>query len=82
MRSNRESGLGRYDLVAVPKKTGEGFLLEFKIAESEAALAAKAKEALAQIEDRQYLSGLDLDGRTMHHYGIAFCGKRVCVAMA
>lgn len=82
VRSNRESGYGRYDLVAVPKRKDKaGFLLEFKTAETEDALDAKAEEALVQIETRDYLAGLDVEGRTMHRYGIAFCGKKVRVKM-
>ena len=82
VRSNRESGYGRYDLVAVPKRKDKaGFLLEFKTAETEDALDAKAEEALVQIETRDYLTGLDVEGRTMHRYGIAFCGKKVRVKM-
>ena len=82
VRSNRESGYGRYDLVAVPKRKGEaGFLLEFKTAETEEALKAKAEEALAQIDERDYLAGLDVEDLTMHRYGIAFCGKKVRVKM-
>ena len=82
VRSNRESGLGRYDLVAVPRKKGEeGFLLEFKVAETEDAMEAKAEEALTQIRTQAYLAGLDVEDRTMHRYGIAFCGKNVKVRM-
>ena len=82
VRSNRESGYGRYDLVAVPKRKDKaGFLLEFKTAETEDALDAKAEEALVQIETRDYLAGRDVEGRTMHRYGIAFCGKKVRVKM-
>lgn len=82
VRSNRESGLGRYDLVAVPRKKGEeGFLLEFKMAETEDAMEAKAEEALTQMEAQEYLAGLDVEDRIMHRYGIAFCGKNVKVRM-
>lgn len=82
VRSNRESGYGRYDLVAVPKRKGEeGFLLEFKTAETEDAMEEKAQEALVQMEDKKYLGELDLDGRTMHSYGVAFCGKKVYVKL-
>jgi len=82
VRSNRESGRGRYDLAAIPQEKGEaGFLLEFKTAQREEELEQKAQEALAQIEEKDYLAELRARGVThVHRYGIAFCGKRVQVA--
>lgn len=83
IRSNHESGYGRYDIAAFPKKPGiPGIIIECKTAESEDALAAKAQEALAQIEEKDYLAEFRARGVTdMHRYGIAFCGKRVRVEM-
>ena len=83
MRSNRESGYGRYDLAAIPlAKQGPGFVLEFKVADNEDAMEAKAQEALRQITARDYDAGFRARGvATVLHYGIAFCGKRVCVLL-
>ena len=83
VRSNRESGRGRYDLAAVPlAKDRPGFVLEFKTADSEDALESKAQEALAQIAANDYLAAFRARGVTdVHRYGVAFCGKAVRVAM-
>ncbi len=83
VRSNRESGRGRYDVAVFPKRAGKaGMVLEFKTAESEAKLPAKAQEALAQIAARDYDAELHARGVThVHHYGIAFCGKTVHVEL-
>ena len=82
VRSNRESGRGRYDLAAIPLEKGRsGFLLEFKTAASAEELEAKAQEALAQIEEKDYLADFRTRGvENVHRYGIAFCGKKVQVA--
>lgn len=82
VRSNRESGRGRYDFAAIPLEKGRsGFLLEFKTAASAEELEAKAQEALAQIEEKDYLADFRTRGvENVHRYGIAFCGKKVQVA--
>ena len=81
VRSNRESGRGRYDVAVFPKRVGEpGLVIEFKTAETEDALEKKAQEALAQIAERGYEA--ELRGRgvvVVRRYGIAFCGKTVFV---
>ena len=83
IRSNRESGFGRYDIAAFPREVGRrGMIIECKTAETEDALEKEAQAALQQIADRDY----DAEFRAkavdeVLHYGIAFCGKRVCVRM-
>ena len=81
IRSNRESGYGRYDIAAIPKKTGiPGMIIECKTAENEDGLATEAQAALQQIKDRDYDAELRAQGvEQVLHYGIAFCGKRVQV---
>ena len=65
IRSNHESGYGRYDIAAFPKKPGvPGIVIECKTAESEDALAEKAQEALAQIEEKDYLAEFRTRGIT------------------
>ena len=84
IRSNHESGYGRYDIAAFPKKPGiPGILIECKTAAAEDALEAKANEALAQIEANDYPAEFRArDIETVYRYGIAFCGKRVRVELA
>ena len=56
--------------------------MEFKAAEMEEMLERKAKEALQQIEDKNYEVEFTKRGiQNVWKYGIAFCGKRICVKM-
>lgn len=75
--SNRESGNGRPDLIIKsPSFEGKAFVMEFKIAKSPTALEVAAKEALAQIERQDYLTGLLVEGYTeISVYGIGFYKK-------
>ena len=84
VQSNRESGYGRYDIAVFPKQAGKpGLVLEFKTAETEDELPTKAQEALAQIAERDYDASFRARGAAqVYHYGIAFCGKRLQVALA
>ena len=81
IRSNRESGYGRYDIAAFPRKAGiRGMLIECKTAESEDALEKEAQAALQQMADRDYDAEFRAQGvEHVLHYGISFCGKRVCL---
>lgn len=81
VRSNRESGFGRYDIAAFPKKPADGgMVLEFKTAESEEELEARAKEALAQIVEKDYAAEFRARAvADVYTYGIAFYGKHVKV---
>ena len=83
IRSNHESGYGRYDIAAFPKREGDvGMVIECKAEETADALEAKAEEALAQIEEKDYLAEFRAHGITaVYQYGIAFCGKKVRVAI-
>ena len=50
------NGYGRFDIAIFPKKERTaGATLEFKVAEKEE-LQARAREALAQIEEKDYLA--------------------------
>ena len=79
VESNGESGYGRFDLAFFPEKENTpGVILEFKKAQSEDELEAKAKEALAQIEEKEYETALQRQSvREIWKYGISFSGKRV-----
>ena len=81
IESNRESGYGRFDLAFFPLHPGTpGVILELKAAGSEAELAEKAKEALAQIADKEYTRELSRQGtKDIWCYGIAFHGKKICL---
>ena len=51
--SNKESGLGYSDIVAIDTKTNQGLIIECKYA-SKGDLKAGVEEALAQIDEKQY----------------------------
>ena len=81
VESNRESGYGRFDLAIFPQaKEKAGVVMEFKVAEKEVDLPGKAAEALQQIEEKGYLTAFrQRKIKDVWKYGIAFCGKKVCV---
>lgn len=86
IRSNRESGEGRFDLQLEPRdKTLPGILIEFKavsVSEKDK-LSELAEEALVQTEDRNYQRDLEDRGISdIVRYGIAFAGKNVEVRIA
>ena len=79
--SNRESGYGRFDIAIFPKKERTaGAILEFKVAEKEEELQARAREALAQIEEKDYLAEFARrEVQEVWRYGIAFWGKKCLI---
>lgn len=84
IRSNRESGYGRYDVMLIPKtKKNDGIILEFKVKEAEEkTLEETVQTALAQIEDKEYdteLLELGVSKEHIRHYGFAFEGKKVLI---
>ncbi len=88
IKSNRESGYGRYDVMMIPKNTDDDRLhavvLEFKVheADEEKTLEDTAKKALSQIADKNYDAELIARGisqEKIRHYGFAFEGKKVLI---
>ncbi len=81
IRSNREGGKGRSDLLVKPiRRSREAFVIEFKVTKDFEELDQKADEAIQQIIDRQYETELRNDGyKYISYYGIAFCGKECVV---
>ena len=79
VKSNRESGYGRFDLGVFPTvKNGVGVIMEFKVAENEEKLLDAANAALAQIERMDYMAEFREQGvTTVWKYGVAFCGKKL-----
>lgn len=86
VKSNRESGFGRYDVMLEPKKPGKdpAVILEFKVRSTrkENSLEETAQSALAQIKDRKYSEELKekgIAGEQIKEYGFAFEGKNVLI---
>ena len=84
--SNRESGFGRYDVMLEPRnpEADDAIILEFKVqdTEDEEMLQDTVKEALAQIERKQYAAQLierGIPAERIRAYGFAFCGKKVLI---
>jgi len=83
--SNRESGLGRYDVLLEPcSSTDDGIILEFKVVDPdrEMDLSAAAQSAISQILDKKYAAALEakgMDKNRIRLYGFAFEGKKVLI---
>ena len=88
VRSNRESGFGRYDVMMIPKMDSTGHLpaviMEFKVhdRDSEKTLEDTVQSALDQIEEKQYERELlerGIPSDRIRKYGFAFEGKKVLI---
>ena len=84
VRSNRESGYGRYDVILIPRNLDrDAMILEFKVKETEEkTLQETVQKALAQIEIKKYDEELKERGipkERIRHYGFAFEGKKVLI---
>lgn len=82
IRSNRESGLGQFDIQLMPLTKGmPGFIFEFKHTKDEHTdLSALADSALQQIEAKKYDTELRDNGvNSIISIGIAFRGKSAVV---
>ncbi len=81
VRSNREDGLGRSDVLIVPKNPGQpGVVLEFKKQKGKGSLATHAAAALRQIAARGYGTELEAAGAVpIQKFGISFAGKEIVV---
>ncbi|WP_293722294.1 AAA family ATPase [uncultured Cetobacterium sp.] len=78
--SNRESGYGRYDIALEPKDKGNyGLIFEFKIGDKNS-IEDKAREALAQINEKKYDISMKNNGVSkVIKIGMAFSGKDVAI---
>ena len=81
VKSNRESGFGRYDIMLEPKdKNGNSFVMEFKVLEDEEekTIEDTIENAKRQIEERKYAEDLEERGYTkITKMVFAFKGKEV-----
>ena len=81
VNSNRESGMGRYDIMLEPKdKDGNSFIMEFKVyrAEKEKSIQETIENAKKQIEEKQYETILREKGfNNITKIVFAFKGKDV-----
>jgi len=81
VKSNRESGFGRYDIMLIPKNINQlGIVIEFKKATDDETIQQTAHKALEQIKQKNYAQ--ELKSRNINNIklmGIAFLGKKVLV---
>ena len=84
VRSNGESGDGRFDLMLRPLLSGfPGYVIEVKAADSETDdLKVLAAAAIRQIDEKDYPAALRAEGvAEIVKIGLAYCGKRVELAV-
>ncbi|MCL5436888.1 MAG: ATP-binding protein [Candidatus Dependentiae bacterium] len=81
VRSNHESGWGRYDVMIIPQDpTKPGSIIEFKVAREKETLESAGEDALNQLREQAYTTELRALGITkILEVGIAFKGKQVLV---
>ncbi len=83
IKSNRESGFGRYDVMIIPRETKIcGVIIEFKKVDTteNETLETAAANALKQIEEKQYEQELhDRKIKKIVKLAIAFEGKEVLI---
>lgn len=79
IKSNHESGYGRFDVVLIPRNKNKlGIIIELKTSDKESKLPKAAKQALKQIEDKKYNNvfiGQGIDKVLL--IGLAFSGKKL-----
>lgn len=86
VRSNRESGYGRYDVMIVPlDRTAKAFIIEFKVIDpddEEETLEDTIANAHMQIEQKRYETELTASGfapEQIRKYAFAFQGKKCLI---
>ncbi len=86
VRSNRESGFGRYDIMMIPHDPvkNSAIIIEFKVCSRtrKETLEDAVQSALQQITDKKYEAELLAQGipkERIRHYGFAFEGKKVLI---
>lgn len=89
VKSNRESGFGRYDVVMEPKDPADvAVIMEFKVfneKKGEKTLEDTAENALKQIDEKKYDTDLlqrGIPADRIYKYGFAFEGEKCLIKKA
>ena len=77
--SNRESGLGRFDILVKDRRNRRAMIIEAKKADTQAGMEKSCDEALKQIEEKQYVKRIDPGYKEVICYGIAFFQKSAMI---
>ncbi len=78
VKSNREAGNGRADILAYNLRTKQAYIIEVKYSHNEDDLDADANKALEQINTMMYDRYFSArKPKLIRHFGIAFC-KKLC----
>ncbi len=78
IKSNREAGMGRFDIMLISKNRNLGIIIEFKITDHD--MEDSANKALSQIKEKQYYQELQLEKcQTIYQYAIIFKDKTCIV---
>lgn len=80
--SNRESGLGRSDIILkAPSVRGGAVIMELKVTFEITKMQSACEEALKQIDEKNYEAGLRIEGyHNIKKYGVCFYRKE-CLVM-
>ena len=79
MDSNKESGLGRFDLKVKDRRNRRLLLIEAKKSDGMEQMSKDCDEALKQIRDKGYARKLDPGYEKCICYGIAFFQKSAMI---
>ncbi len=79
VESNKESGLGRFDIRAKDRRNRRAMILEVKKADSAAQMDAACDEALRQIANKEYAKTIEPGYEKIISYGIAFFQKSAMI---
>ncbi len=81
IKSNRESGYGRYDILIMPRDVSQwGYVMEFKKTGKNESVKSAVKSALQQIEEKKYETELKERGiKKIKKLAVVFKGKDVTV---
>ena len=77
VRSNREAGIGRFDVMIKDLKTKKGYIIELKVTDGN--IEEEAINGINQIEEKKYYLDLLQEGYEIYKFAIAFKDKESCV---
>ena len=80
IKSNREAGSGRFDVMIRKIDNSVGYVIEFKLASTEEEMETRAETAINQMKDKEYYKELELEGvNNIKEIAMVFHGKKIIV---